>query len=129
MDPVGVDVDELIESWALLEIDREQLIGKRGVTALGFALLLEHCSRHGRFPRGRSDLHDGVFDFVARQVGEDGSEFGSYERSGSTIEYHRAQIRAHLGFRVVTVADQEKMTAWLAVSVAHAERSSRWRTC
>lgn len=50
------------------------------------------------------------------------SEFGSYEWSGSTIEYHRAQIRAHLGFRVATVADQEKMTAWLAVNVAHAER-------
>jgi hypothetical protein len=63
-----------------------------------------------------------VIDFVARQVGVDGSEVGSYEWSGSTMEYHRAQIRAHLGFRVATVADQEKMTAWLAVNVAHAER-------
>jgi len=122
MDPAVVDVDELIEFWTLLEIDREQLIGKRGATALGFALLLKHYSRHGRFPRGHSDLHDGVIDFVARQVGVDGSEVGSYEGSGSTIEYHRAQIRAHLGFRVATVADQEKMTAWLAVNVAHAER-------
>jgi len=39
------------------------LIGKRGATPLGFALLLKHYSRHGRFPRGRSDLHDGVIDF------------------------------------------------------------------
>jgi len=122
MDPAVVDVDELVEFWTLLEIDREQLIGKRGATALGFALLLKHYSRHGRFPRGRSDLHDGVIDFVARQVGVDGSEVGSYEWSGSTIEYHRAQIRAHLGFRVATVADQEEMTAWLAVNVAYAER-------
>lgn len=98
------------------------MIGKRGATALGFVLLLKHYSRHGRFPRGCSDLHDGVIDFVARQVGVDGSEVGSYEWSGSTIEYHRAQIRAHLGFRVAIVADQEKMTAWLAVNVAHAER-------
>jgi len=58
MDPAVVDVDELIEFWTLLEIDREQLIGKRGATALGFALLLKHYSRHGRFPRGHSDLHD-----------------------------------------------------------------------
>ena len=122
MDPAAVDVDELVEFWSLLEIDREQLIGKRGATALGFALLLKHYSRHGRFPRGRSDLHDGVIDFVARQVGVGGSEVGSYEWSGRTIEYHRAQIRAHLGFRVATVADQEEMTAWLAVNVAHAER-------
>lgn len=122
MDPAAVDVDELIEFWTLLEIDREQLIGKRGATARGFALLLKHYSRHGRFPRGRSDLDDAVIDFVARQVGVDGSEFWSYEWSGSTIEYHRAQIRAHLGFRVATVADQEKMTAWPAVNVAHAEQ-------
>ena len=48
MDPV--DVDELIEFWTLLEIDRGQLIGNRGATALGFALLLKHRGRHGRFP-------------------------------------------------------------------------------
>jgi len=30
MDPAVVDVDELIEFWTLLEIDREQLIGERG---------------------------------------------------------------------------------------------------
>ena len=30
MDPAAVDVDELVEFWTLLEIDREQLIGKRG---------------------------------------------------------------------------------------------------
>ena len=63
-----------------------------------------------------------MIDFVARQIGVDGSEVGSYEWSGRTIEYHRAQIRAHLGFRVATVADQEEMTAWLAVNVAHAEQ-------
>jgi len=69
MDLAADDVDELVEFWTLLEVDREQLIGKRGATALGFALLLKHYSRHGRFPRGHSDLHDGVIDFVARQVG------------------------------------------------------------
>ena len=38
MDPVGVEVDKLIEFWTLLKIDREQLIGKRGATALGFGV-------------------------------------------------------------------------------------------
>ena len=50
-DPAAVDVDELVEFWTLLEIDREQLIGKRGATALGFALLLKHYSRLGRATR------------------------------------------------------------------------------
>ena len=51
MEPTAYDVDELIEFWTLLEIDREQLIGKRGATTLVFALLLKHHSRHGRFSR------------------------------------------------------------------------------
>lgn len=35
---------------------------------------------------------------------------------------HRAQIRDHLGYRLATGADQEKLTGWLAEAVAHAER-------
>ena len=93
-----------------------------GASALGFALLLKHYSHVGRFPRGRSDLSDAVIEFVARQVGVDASDPGFYEWSGRTIEYHRNQIRGHLGLRVATISDQEKLTAWLASNVAHAER-------
>jgi len=116
------DIDELIEFWTLLDEDREHLVGKRGASALGFALLLKHYSHVGRFPRRRSDLSDAVIEFVARQVGVDASDLGFYEWSGRTIEYHRNQIRAQLGFRVATISDQEKLTAWLASNVAHAER-------
>ena len=55
MEPTEVDVDELIEFWTLLDEDRELLAGKRGSTALGFALLLKHYSRHGRF-RGATGI-------------------------------------------------------------------------
>lgn len=34
------DVGELVEFWTLLDEDRELLEGRRGATALGFALLL-----------------------------------------------------------------------------------------
>src|SRR5680860_952024 len=122
MEPTGVDVDELIEFWTLLDEDRELLAGRRGATALGFAVLLKHYSRHGRFPRGRSEVSDDVIVFVAGQLGVDATDLGSYEWSGSTIEYHRAQIRDHLGYRLATVADQEKLTGWLSEAVAHAER-------
>ena len=121
MEPTEVDVDELIEFWTLLDEDRELLAGKRGSTALGFALLLKHYSRHGRFPRG-GEIVDGVVRFVAGQLGVDASDLGFYEWSGRTIEYHRAQIRDHLCFRVATLEDQERLTAWLAESVAQAER-------
>jgi hypothetical protein len=39
-----------------------------------------------------------------------------------TIEYHRSQIRAHLGFRECSVADADKLTEWLAAHVCEAER-------
>jgi hypothetical protein len=37
-------------------------------TQLGFALLLKFYGRFGRFPRGRSELHDDAVEFVARQL-------------------------------------------------------------
>ncbi|WP_433258860.1 Tn3 family transposase [Streptosporangium sp. CA-135522] len=40
----------------------------------------------------------------------------------ATIEYHRSQIRKHLGFRTCSTADAIKIAVWLAENVAHAER-------
>jgi hypothetical protein len=59
---------------------------------------------------------------VGRQVGVESGELGLYEWSGSTIAYHRAQIRAHLGFRECSVADAQQLTQWLAGAVCEAER-------
>ncbi|MFF8430729.1 DUF4158 domain-containing protein [Streptomyces sp. NPDC016566] len=61
-------------------------------------------------------------EFVARQVQVLASELDVYEWSGLTVEYHRAQIRGHLGFRECSVADADKLTAWLAEHVAGKER-------
>src|SRR5437879_3279142 len=38
------------------------------------------------------------------------------------MEYRRAQIREHLGFRVCSAQDAEKLTVWLAANVAHTHR-------
>jgi hypothetical protein len=48
----------------------------------------------------------------------------SYVWTGHTVEYHRAQIREHLGLRECSVADAEKLTAYMAEHVAHKERRS-----
>jgi hypothetical protein len=115
-------VDELVEHWTVLDEERGLIAGKRGATRLGFAILLKFYTRHGRFPRGRSELAGEVVEHVAKQVQVPASELGLYEWSGSTIEYHRSQIRTHLEFRVCTTADADKVTVWLAENVAHAER-------
>jgi hypothetical protein len=120
--PVGMD--ELVEHWTVLDDERELVAGKRGATRLGSALLLKHYTRVGQFPRGRSDFPDEVVDFVARQMKVPAADFGLYEWAGRTIEYHRSQIRDHLGFRVCSVQDADKLTTWLAVNVAGAERNA-----
>lgn len=63
-----------------------------------------------------------MVEHVAKQAQVPASELGFYEWSGSTIEYHRSQIRTHLGFRACATADASKLAVWLAENVAHAER-------
>ncbi|MEU0742232.1 DUF4158 domain-containing protein [Streptomyces sp. NPDC006134] len=110
------------EHWTLLEDERALVSGKRGTTRLGFAVLLKFYTQYGRFPRGRFELPGEAVEFVARQLQVPASELDAYEWSGRTVEYHRAQIRGHLGFRECSVADADKPAAWLAEHVACKER-------
>ena len=57
-DDVGelVELVELVEFWIFLDEDRALLEGRRGTTTLRFALLLNHYSRHGQFPRRSAEL-------------------------------------------------------------------------
>jgi hypothetical protein len=77
---------------------------------------------YGRFPRGRAELHEDVVEFVARQLGVEAGPLGFYEWAGRTIKRHRAEIRAHLGFRECTVVDAEKLMDWLAGDYSQKER-------
>jgi hypothetical protein len=105
-----LDLDELVEHWTLLDDKRELIAGKREPTRLGFALLLKFYTRVGPVsPRTRRALGRGG-RLRSRQVGVKPAELGLYEWSGSTIAYHRAQIRGHLGFRECTVVDTEQLT-------------------
>jgi TnpA family transposase len=117
-----VDLDELVGHWTLLDDEQQLVAGKRGPTRLGFAVLLKFYAGAGRFPRGRAELDDNAVAFVARQVGVPASDLGFYEWAGSTVEYHRAQIRRHLGFRECSAEDAAKLTEWLAASACQAER-------
>ncbi len=122
MERVAVGVDELVEFWTLLDEDHELLVGERGAGAMAFALELKYYSRHGKFPLGRADFTSEIVEFVSKQLGIEVAELDKYVWSGSTVDYHRSQIRAHLGFRVATVNDQEKLTEWLAKNVACSKR-------
>lgn len=117
-----LDPDELIEHWTVLPDEHALVQAKRGENRIGFALLLKFYIQRGRFPRGRSEIPAEAVDYVARQVAVPPGDVDRYEWDGRTIENHRAQIRAVLGFRECTVADAEVLTVWLAEQVAEEER-------
>ncbi|WP_405097542.1 DUF4158 domain-containing protein [Micromonospora sp. NBC_01412] len=117
-----MNLGDLVEHWTLVGAEQDLVAAKHRDTQLGFALLLKFYGRFGRFPRGRAEPHDDVVEFVARQLGVDVGSLGFYEWAGRTIKRHRAEVRAHLGFRECMVADAEKLTDWLAGDYAQKER-------
>jgi len=116
-----IALDELVDDWTLLDSERALVVGKRGSTRLGFAVMLKFYTRHGRFPAGVDELAGEVVEFVGRQVRVPADELAGYAWTGRTIEYHRAQIRRHLGFRECTVEDAGAVQRWLVENVAESD--------
>jgi TnpA family transposase len=116
------ELGDLVEHWTLVGKECGLVAAKNSDTQLGFGLLLKFYGRFGRFPRGRSELHDDAVEFVARQLGVSAGSVGLYEWSGRTIKRHRAEIRAYFGFRECSVADAEELAGWLAGGCAQEER-------
>ncbi|MFC4061476.1 DUF4158 domain-containing protein [Planomonospora corallina] len=90
--------EELIAAWTLLDSDWDLVGNKTGATRLGFGLLLKFFEQEGRFPRHTGEVPRAAVDYMAGQVKVDAALFSEYRWSGSTIEYHRAQVREALGF-------------------------------
>ncbi|MEU7897959.1 Tn3 family transposase [Nonomuraea sp. NPDC049152] len=106
--------EELIAAWTLLDGDWDLVGNKTGATRLGFGVLLKFFEQEGRFPRHAGEVPKAAVDYVAGQVKVDPALFAEYRWSGSTIEYHRAQVREALGFRESTRADEDVLAGWLA---------------
>ena len=105
--------EELVEHWTILPGEWPLIEHKHGATRLGFAVLFKFFQYAGAFPRAPQDVPLTVVDHVAQQVGVPAGLWAQYAWEGRTIEYHRAQIRQHLGFREATVADGETLVTWL----------------
>ena len=114
--------EELIEHWTILPGEWPLIEHKHGATRLGFAVLCKFFQYAGAFPRAPQDVPLTVVDHVAQQVGVPADTWAQYAWDGRTIEYHRAQIRQHLGFREATVADSETLVTWLAEQIVPTTR-------
>ena len=117
-----LDEDELIEHWTLAGDELNLLTGRTGPSKLGLALWLKFFIAEGRFPSGCSELPDEAVAWVARQVKVPASDLGLFDWEGRTAERARKAVRTFLGFRECSVADAEKLTAWLADDVCCRER-------
>lgn len=113
--------EELVACWTLLEDDWRLVGNKRGPTRLGFAVVLKFFEQEARFPRHAGEVPTAAVVYAADQVKVDPGEFGSYDFSGRTVKYHRAQIREAFGFREATRADEDRLSGWLAEEVCPVE--------
>ena len=93
------ELEDLIDGWTLDGEDAKLLANRSGATRLAFALALKFFELEARFPRHAGELPPAAVKFVAGQLKVDPVLFAAYAWSGRTAEYHRAQIRAALGFR------------------------------
>ena len=116
-----LDEDELIEHWTLVGDELKLLAGRTGPVKLGLALWLKFFIAEGRLP---SELPDEAVAWVARQVKVPASDIGLFDWEGRTAERLHSMIRKFTGFREFTVADAEKLTAWLAEEVCSRERQA-----
>jgi TnpA family transposase len=116
------ELEDLIDCWTLDDEEARLLANKAGATRLGFALMLKFFEQEARFPR-REDIPRAAIDFMAGQVKVDPVLFAEYPFSGRTVEYHRAQIRKFHKFSEASVADQQRLTVWLAGEICPVETS------
>ena len=108
---------ELAEDWTLLPPEAGLLANKTGPTRLGFAVLLKFFQYVGRFPLSMQEVPTSAVASIAVQVGVPAEEFSCYDWQGRAVKYHRAQIRAFVGFREATVQDAADLAAWLSEHV------------
>jgi len=114
--------EELVEYWTIVSGEWPLIEHKHGATRLGFAVLFKFFQYAGYFPRTPQDVPLTVVDHLAPQVGVPADAWAQYAWESRTIEYHRAQIRQHLGFREATVADGETLVTWLCAQILPATR-------
>jgi TnpA family transposase len=119
--------DELIASWTLVDDDWRLVGNKSGATRLGFALLLKFFEIDARFPRHAGEVPPAAVTYIAGQVQVPAEAFATYDWSGRTLKYHRAQIRTALGFREAGREDEERLTGWLAEEICPFEVSEERR--
>ncbi|EXU66496.1 transposase [Streptomyces sp. PRh5] len=111
--------EDVVACWTLVDGDWDLVANKSGPTRLGFCLMLKFFEIEGRFPEFIEEFPQPAVEYVAGLVKVPASEVAKYDLAGA--KRHRKQVREALGFRPSTVADEERLTAWLSTEVCPVE--------
>jgi TnpA family transposase len=104
---------EIIEHFTLLPAEIAFLGSNDPHNHLGKALLLKFFEYEGRFPEGLGEVPPAIIAYIAQQLDLPSEVIHQYDWNARRIKDHRADIRELMGFRPVTLADQDELRNWL----------------
>ena len=107
------DEQELVEHWTLFEPERALLANRTGTGKLAVTVLLKFFQLNAQFPRYHRDVPAAVLDFVAKQLDVEPAPWFDYDLKGRSGKRDREQVRTFLGFRPITLEDEERLRQWL----------------
>ncbi len=119
------DEQELVEHWTLIAAERGLLANRTERGSIGVAVLVKFFQLNGRFPHHHKDVPDSVLAFIGEQLFVLPTAWFDYDLKGRSSQRDREQIRAFLGFRPITVADEEQLRKWLQNEVVPQDQDSR----
>lgn len=101
----------------LLTLDTEELeFVKANITEknrLTFALMLKFFHMKSRYPTKKDTLNPMIIHSLSNQLRVSPSSFEPFRLENRTGERFRKKIREFLGYKLPTLADSEKLIAWL----------------
>jgi TnpA family transposase len=119
------DEQELIEHWTIHQAEQGLLANRTDRGSIGVAVLLKFFQLSGRFLNHHKDVPGPVLAFIGEQLSVPPAAWFDYDLKGRSSQRDREQIREFLGFRPITVADAQRLQAWLQQEVVPLDQDSR----
>ena len=106
--------ESTIEAYTLLPPEIDFLVRRRKGNRLAQAVLLKYFQENSRFPEKLEDIPPEAINWVSEQLAESPELLDQFDWYGRTGMRFRLLIREWLGFRPITVKDQDDLRNWLA---------------
>ena len=119
------DEQELAEHWTLFESEVALFANRTDRGKVGVAVLLKFFQFNARVPRHHKDVPGPVLAFVGEQLSIPPTAWFDYDLKGRSSKRDREQIRTFLGFRPITVGDEEQLRERLRRDVVSEDMDTR----